>query len=433
MNLDDSEITFYLDNSSQGAISFSGGVTSAGLIMPVCATYDNGSTGTFFNFGADSSFAGTKTAQGNQDENDKGDFYYAPPSGFLALCTDNLPAPSITGVDAPKNFNTLLYTGTGSARTVTGVGFDPDLIWIKNRGAAANNVVQDRVRGGGYRLSTNTDEIEGTDPNGMTAFATDGFTIGGTGGDASYNTGSGTYIAWNWKANGAGSANTDGVINSTVSANTTAGFSIVKYSGSAVNNNTVGHGLSQAPELWITKCLTAASTDWETFFTVVDGSVDFMRLNTDAIDGDSGRTAPTASVFYVGTGNNQGADGEDYVAYCWHSVEGYSKVGKYVANYIADGTFIYTGFKPAWIMIKNVDNVANWVMQDNKISPTNPRNYVLLADTDGAEADWAAYPIDILSNGFKMRTTGQGTNGPMSSNFLYLAFAESPFKTSNAR
>jgi hypothetical protein len=108
-------------------------------------------------------------------------------------------------------------------------------------------------------------------------------------------------------------------------------------------------------------------------------------------------------------------------------------VGKYVANFIADGTFIYTGFKPAWIMIKNVDNVANWVMQDNKISPTNPRDDVLLADTDGAEADWSSYPIDILSNGFKMRNTGQGTNGPMSANFLYLAFAESPFKTSNAR
>ena len=417
----------------------------------------------------------------------------------------------------------------------------------------ANHVAQDRVRGGGYRLAPNTDAIEGTDPNGMTAFATDGFTIGGTGGDASYNTNTATYVAWNWKglsgspsktftvtvtdpgsgnrytldgrvsgtnavpvtieeggtytfdqsaasnsghplrfsttsdgthgggteyttgvttngtpgsagawtkitvaasaatlyyyctnhsgmgstantpAAGGGVSNYDGVIPSAVNVNATAGFSIVKYSGSAINNNTVGHGLSQAPDLWITKCRTAASTDWETFFTVVDGSVDFMRLNTDAVDGNSGRTAPTASVFYVGTGNNQGADGEDYVAYCWHSVEGYSKAGKYVANYNNDGTFIYTGFKPAWIMIKNVDNVANWVMQDNKISPTNPRDDVLLADTDAAEADWSSYPIDILSNGFKMRNTGQGTNGPMSSNFLYLAFAESPFKTSNAR
>ena len=169
----------------------------------------------------------------------------------------------------------------------------------------------------------------------------------------------------NTPAAGGGVSNYDGVIPSVVNVNATAGFSIVKYSGSAVNNNTVGHGLSQAPDLWITKCRTAASTDWETFFTVVDGSVDFMRLNTDAVDGDSGRTAPTANVFYVGTGTNQGADGEDYVAYCWHNVEGYSKAGKYVANFNNDGTFIYTGFKPAWIMIKNVDNVANWVIQDN--------------------------------------------------------------------
>ena len=542
---DASKIYFYKNGVAQGLV---GGYTiGAGQILVPWGVWYNVTT--IVNFGQDPTFAGNfgVPSPANNDASGLGSFALPVPLSASALCVDNLPAPSIALPE--KNFNTVLYTGTGSIQTISGVGFQSNFTWIKSRSYIDQHNAFDSMRYHGI-LVPNTDAAEGDTGGGwLKSWDSDGFSVDVNG---PVNTNTATYVAWNWKglgtspsktftvtvtdpgsgnrytldgrvsgtnalpvtieeggtytfdqtaasnsvhplrfsttsdgthgggteyttgvttngtpgnagawtkitvaasaatlyyyctahsgmgstantpAAGGGVSNYDGVIPSAVNVNATAGFSIVKYSGSAVNNNTVGHGLSQAPDLWITKCRTAASTDWETFFTVVDGSVDFMRLNTDAVDGDSGRTAPTASVFYVGTGNNQGADGEDYVAYCWHSVEGYSKAGKYVANFNNDGTFIYTGFKPAWIMIKNVDNVANWVMQDNKISPTNPRDDVLLADTDGAEADWSSYPIDILSNGFKMRNTGQGTNGPMSANFLYLAFAESPFKTSNA-
>jgi hypothetical protein len=395
------------------------------------------------NFGADSSFAGTVTSQGNQDGNNKGDFYYTPPSGFLALCTDNLSDPLISAVEALDHFNTILYTGTGGTQSITGVGFQPDWVWIKARSTSQNNYSIDSVRGIDNILAQNYAYAESyydTTWRGLygnvSAINSNGFTVvDGT--DPTYDSFNGstdTYASWNWKAGGAATSNGDGSITSSVSANTTAGFSIVKYVANSATVATVGHGLSQAPELIIVKDRDSAY-NWAVYSSALTSADYALQLNNDLAQTNAydywNDTDPTASVFTIGTdlGVNDGTD--NFIAYCFHSIEGYSKIDAYEGNFNANGPFVYTGFRPSYIMIKNIDAPANWVIQDDKRSPTNPRNYVLLADTFGAEADWSAYPIDILSNGFKLRNTGQGTNGAHT--FIYLAFAESPFKTSDAR
>jgi hypothetical protein len=375
------------------------------------------SGGGVMNFGQDSSFAGNKTAQGNTDDNGIGDFYYTPPSGYLALCEDNLPDPSIA--DPTAYFNTVLYTGNGSTQSITGVGFQPDFVWLKERSSTSGHRFTDAVRGAGYSMASESTDAENYASNRITSFDSDGFSLGNAG---AFNESSQTYVAWNWKAdNTSGSSNTDGSTTSTVSANTTAGFSIVTCTTLA-GTQTVGHGLSQAPDIVIQKSRNTAQ-NWYVYYDFVDGSQDYLTLNLTNAAAAWGGSAATSTVFY----ENWSA-GVDLICYCFHSVEGYSKFGTYTGNGANDGPFVYTGFRPAFVMIKRTDSTGGWSMADSARPEYNPA-VALQANTTVAEF---GSDLDITSNGFKVRTTWVERNAS-GGTYIYMAFAESPFKYSNAR
>ena len=299
-----------------------------------------------FNFGQDSSFAGTVTAQNNQDANGIGDFYRAVPDGYLALCTDNLPDPSIAL--PTDHFTTVLWNDVGGDQVT---GFATDLTWIKSRDIGSfSHKLTDSVRGATKSLASDLTNAEATDTNGLTSFNADGFTVGDQ-----VDYGTGNMVAWNWKAGGAAvtkaAGNIDGTnptIASSVSANTTSGFSIVSYTGDADNTSTVEHGLGVIPDLIIIK-KRSGTGDWIVGSTSLTSSAAYnLDLNlTDAEQSNVSyfTTAATASVFYPGDGGATNGSAGTYIAYCFASIEGYSKVGKYISNGNADGTFIYTGFK----------------------------------------------------------------------------------------
>jgi len=376
------------------------------------------------NFGQDSSFAGNKTAQGNQDSNGIGDFYYTPPTGFLALCTKNLPDVDVV---PSEHFNTVLYSGTGSNQDITGVGFSPAFVWAKDRTLAASHMLTDKVRGIYKTMNSNSTESESSLVTALRSFNSDGFSVGS---NANINDNGSNYVAWNWKANGSGSSNTNGSITSTVSANTDAGFSVVSYTGGGAAA-TIGHGLSSAPEMVVVK--RRESGGW----IVGHESAGWgYRMNFESTAAKAlaswawNDTAPTSSVFSVGSDNDLSALGGTYIAYCFHSVDGYSKVGSYTGNNNADGVFIWTGFRPAWVMVKRTDNAENWVLYDNLRAGYNADNDYVLPNSSVAE--YTGYKtIDLTSNGFKLRTTHSDKNA--SGTYIYLCFAETPFKYSNAR
>ena len=410
--------------------------------IPFIASADDNSTMTL-NFGQDSSFASAATAQGNQDGNDIGDFYYAPPTGFLALCTKNLPDVAVI---PSEQFNSVLYTGTdatNSTHAISGIGFQPDFVWTKDRDATYDHYLFDSVRGTGVTkgLSSSSSRVEGManeSYDALSSFDSDGFTITGAAFGSLYqDRGSADYVSWNWKAGNATlgtGAFTQGSSASTCSRNADAGFSIVSYTGTG-STATVGHGLSNPPEMMIIRSRDVLD-NWLVFANT--GSMDatdglYLDSTTAKLDSDTffNDTAPTNSLFTVKSHSTCNTNTKPYIAYCFHSVEGYSKVGSYKGNANADGAFVYTGFRPAYILIKNIDSAEPWVIQDTARSPFNPRDDVLFANTTDAEVDWASYPLDILSNGFKPRNTGSSTNSAHT--FIYLAFAETPFKYSNAR
>jgi hypothetical protein len=358
----------------------------------------------------------------------------APPTGFNALSTANLATPSIT--DGSAHFQPTLYTGTGSSLAVTQSGnstFQPDWVWIKGRSGATEHVLTDAVRGVTKELSSNDTGAEETVAQGLTTFGSAGFTVGT---DGSYNTSSATYVGWQWKANGAGSSNTDGSITSTVSANTTAGFSIVKYAGnlSTTGSATVGHGLGTAPLVVISKSLDSTAGDsggWSVQHTSLPAS-NILRLNTTAATSDkSGNgtlSSPTSTVFYTNYTEGLNVTGNDYIAYCFAEIPGYSSFGSYTGNGSTDGPMIFTsGMKPAWLTVKRaVGGTGNWDMFDIKRDPINPADAVLDADSSGAEASYATIDFDFLSNGFKVRGTQSNINAS-GSTYIYMAFAENPF------
>ena len=271
-----------------------------------------------------------------------------------------------------EHFNTKLYTGNGSARSITGVGFQPDWVWVKDRSDAQNHGLRDAVRGATKRLVSNDTAAENTQTQGLSSFDSDGFSLG-TGVDVNAN--SANYVSWNWKANGAGSANTDGSINSTVSANTTAGFSIVSYTGTG-SNASVGHGLGVAPSMIIVK--SRSSTDWWICYHKTQGATKYIALNfSNAVATNSGiwnDTEPTSSVFSIGTNGGTNGNGNNYIAYCFAEKTGYSRFGSYVGNGNADGAFIHTGFKPKFVFLKNTTNGNRGVIYDNKRLGYNPNN-----------------------------------------------------------
>ena len=410
-------------------------------IQPAGSDYTTGS-GFIWNFGQDSSFAGTKTAQGNQDGNSIGDFYYTPPTDFLALCTSNLPDVAVV---PSEHFNTVLYTGNSSTNAITGVGFQPDFTWFKARSDIRTHSLVDSVRGfNGSSARVLQSGGSGSNAEWESAYInsldSDGFTLSGT--ENYINNSSHTYVAWNWKANGSGSANTVGTINSTVSVNTDAGFSIVSYTGNGSDGATVGHGLSSAPDMVIVK-----SRD-----SVHHWSVGHVGLGTDEVlllsstaakancvtgfsNGGVGARGATTFTLEAGTSdaNNVNTNTEGFIAYCFHSVDGYSKVGSYTGNGVADGTFVYTGFRPAYVMMKRSDSASSghWLIKDSKRDEFNSNTLYVTANQSNAESD-NTVEIDYLSNGFKQRSTNNVNNAD-SSIYVFIAFAETPFKYSNAR
>ena len=400
----------------------------------VFATTEYNGSNITANFGQDSSFAGAKTAQGNQDGNGVGDFYYAPPTGFLALCTSNLPDVAVI---PSEHFNTVLYTGDGqSTHAISGVGFRPDWLWIKNRGDAAGHTLQDVLRGPTATLYSQIPEGENATRAYVASFDSDGFTTGNASGahKGPSNHDGDTYVAWNWKANGSGASNTDGSINTTkTSANVDAGYSIITYSGNNTAGATIGHGLSKAPEMVIIKSRTNGNDWWDTYHYDI-GANNSLFLNTTnaALDRTYFHdTHPSSTLIYLGNDRSSNGPSENFVAYCFHSVDGYSAVGSYEGNGVADGSFVYTGFRPAFVLTKNADAADNWSIADTSRSPHNVAGESLRPDTTDVED--SAADIDILSNGFKVRQADSHRINYDAETFIYLAFAETPFKYSNAR
>ena len=320
-------------------------------------------------------------------------------------------------------FNTKLYTGNSSSQSFTGVGFQPDFTWIKRRGSAEGHSLFDAVRGVQKRIVSNDDGGEATIATSLTAFGSDGFTLGG---NDTVN-GSDNYASWNWKANGAGSSNTDGSRTTTVSVNTTAGFSIGTCASLATNNDTLGHGLGAVPKMIIVKN-TQSTGSWFVYHASL-GNTDSLYLNTTGSTLGStiwNNTTPTSSVFTMKGGDF--ATGESLVFYAFAEKTGYSKFGSYVGNGNADGTFVYTGFKPAFLMVKRTDTADTWIMYDNKRIGYNPNNYFLQANSNAAES--SSDRFDLLSNGFKPRYDWTPINAS-GGTYIYMAFAEAPLVGSN--
>jgi hypothetical protein len=353
------------------------------------------------------------------------------PSGFKALCTQNLPTPTIgatSTTQAGKYFNAVTYTGNGTdGRAVTGVGFNPDLVWVKGRSNAGANVLADAVRGSDKNLYTNltdaeTNPITGASGGGIGTVTTDGFVLEqGTVNMDLVNTSARTYVAWNWNAGGSNATNTSGTITSTVRANTTAGFSIVTYDSNP--SGTVGHGLGAVPKMIIEK-KRDVSSDWLVGHSLVDGSWDYLRLNLTDANANAAVAAPTSTVF------TPNASGDSMVAYCFAPVPGYSAFGSYTGNGSTDGPFVYTNFRPRYVMVKRTDTTGAWVIWDSARDTYNAAEKGLLANASNAE-DTTNY-IDFLSNGFKLRNTF-GSQNASGGTYIYAAFAEVPTKFSLAR
>ena len=326
------------------------------------------------------------------------------------------------------HFNTKLYTGNGSTQSITGVGFQPDFVWLKRRDASAGHKLNDAVRGVNKQLVSNNANAEDSNTDILTAFGTDGFTLGN---NSDVNNNGNSFVSWNWKAGGGqGTSNTDGSINTTyTSVNTTAGFSISSYTGTG-SNATVGHGLGAVPKVIIIKELNPASTRFWRVYHEGMGNSKVMYLDqtssqaTDTTAWNS--TSPTTSVFSLGSSVGVNESGKNFIAYCFAEKQGYSKFGKYEGNGDADGTFVYCGFKPAFTIIKRQTASDNWAIHDSERPDRdgNPHDAVLRSNLSDAEYGGSS-GLDFLSNGFKARQNdGEFNNG--SSTYVYLAFAEEP-------
>ena len=340
-----------------------------------------------------------------------------------------------TTIDKPSDhFNTKLYTGNGGTQSITGVGFQPDWVWMKERSETRGHNIQDSLRGATKYLDSRSDAAEATVSNTLTAFGSDGFSLG------SYddvNKSSQTYVAWNWKANGSGSANTAGSINTTAtSVNTTAGFSISTYTGNNTSGATIGHGLGVKPNVIIIKQRNAGSSYWITYHDKVSSApeTDYVALNsTDAVaDADVfwNDTEPTSTLITLGNDGWVNGSSTTHVCYAFAEKQGYSKFGSYIGNGNANGTFVYTGFKPAFVLCKNTGNGgAQWLMVDNKRVGINPIENYVQANSSSAEAT-GTDNYDFLSNGFKIRANSSSINANASA-YIWFAFGQSLVGSNN--
>ena len=392
------------------------------------AAFTNLTAGLFYRFCI--SHAGSTATDVTGNFGQTGGFTYTPPTGFNALSTANLTDPTIA--DPSAHFQPTLYTGTGSSLAVTQSGnstFQPDWVWIKGRSGATEHVLTDAVRGVTKELSSNDTDAEETVAQGLTAFGSAGFTVGT---DGSYNTSSATYVGWQWKANGAGSSNTDGSINTTAtSTNTTAGFSISTYTGNGTSGATIGHGLGLVPALVIVKRRDGGSGySWYVQHKDV-GPTKALFLDSTSAAATSANywnnTAPTSSVFSVGNDTSLNANSGTFLAYCFAEIPGYSSFGSYTGNGLANGPFVYTGFKPAYVLMKKTSGTSDWIIYDDARDPDNFVNKRIYANQSYAEDPHASNDhVDFLSNGFKQRSAGTIINAS-GATYIYMAFAENPF------
>jgi hypothetical protein len=414
LDLDAGTLVFYKDNVSQGTAYTS----LSGTFTPIFG-FQGGTT---------------VTGVGNFGQRP---FTYTPPTGFVALNTQNLPTPTIS--NGASYMAATTYTGTGSALTVANTvgsaSFQPDLVWVKGRSGATDHAWYDAVRGVQKQLESNNTAAETTETTGLTAFSSTGFTVGAL---AQMNTNAATYVGWQWNAGGSTVTNTSGSISAQVRANTTAGCSIVTYTGTGANA-TVGHGLGVAPNMIIFK--NKGSTNAWCIYHSAISPANFLQFDTSAQLSSTTYpmfgttpTAATSTVFSIGT-NAQTNAASSFVAYCFAAVAGYSAFGSYTGNGSADGPFVYLGFRPRWIMIKNTDISADagtgWFMYDSTRATYNLVKPYLRAESSAAEVD-SLDMLDILSNGFKIRRIGTSINGS-SNTYIYAAFAENPFKYSLGR
>ena len=332
-----------------------------------------------------------------------------------------------TTINKPNTqMNTVLYTGNGGTQSITGVGFQPDWTWLKARNEAASHELFDANRGVTKTINSNTNNAEATQTDSLTAFGSDGFTLGSNG-DINYN--NSTYVGWNWKAGGTASSNTDGSITSSVSANTTSGFSVVTFTGTG-SNATIGHGLGVKPDAVFFKRLDTTG-GWASYHSVL-GATKYMRLDTNSGEQTASdefqNTEPTSSVISIGT--DGAVNGTSMVAYCFADVKGFSKFNSYVGNGSTDGPFIFTGFKPAFVLIKKSNaSGTDWQLTDNKRDLHNVCTHRLLPNDSIAEQT-DSLDLDILSNGFKIRKSSTTSNAS-GATYIYLAFAENPLVGTN--
>ena len=338
-----------------------------------------------------------------------------------------------TIIDNPTSFfNTVLYTGNASTNAITGVGFQPDWVWLKRRDGTGNHNLYDAVRGATKYLESSSTAPDQTQSAGLTAFDSDGFTLGS---NTNMNGSSNSYVSWNWSAGtGQGSSNTDGTINTTyTSVNTTAGFSISKFTGTG-SAATVGHGLGAVPKMYMVKNITTNSLQWRVYHASL-GATKHLALEATQAEGTASsvfnNTEPTSTVFSIGTDNGSNKSGDSHVAYCFAEVKGYSKFGSYTGSGNADGAFIYTGFKPAFVLLKVSSTTNNWNMFDDKRPGFNEIDQRLFPNLSDAEQDGTA-AVDFLSNGFKFRNTNDNYNAS-GATYLYMAFAKSPFVTGGTK
>ena len=333
-----------------------------------------------------------------------------------------------------EHFDTKLWTGNGSSQTITGYEFQPDMAWIKARTTTGWHDITDAVRGATKSIFPNDAGVEDTSATALTAFTSDGYSFGS---NSQVNGNGTTYVGWNWKAGvGQGSSNTDGSINTTyTSVNTTAGFSISKYTGTG-SNATVGHGLGVVPKMIMVKRLDSSS-DWRVYHSAA-GATKQLFLNRDVAQDDDNTiwndTAPTSSVFTVGTNTGSNASGGTYVAYCWAEKTGFSAFGSYLGNYVDNGPFIYTGMKPKFILIRQYNDTGQWRLYDTLRESGGQGNLLkyLAADSTATEVTTSDGGLDILSNGFKPRSSGgnhdlNGNQDP----YLYMAFGQSLVGSNN--
>ena len=401
------QLTFYKNNVSQGV------------------AYTVSTTGTYF-------FALGTGSCGNAINFGQRPFAYTPPTGFVALNAYNLPTATI--LKGNTVMDATLYTGNGSTQTITNAaGFKPDLVWVKSRSLALEHKESNSIRGATKATKPNSTDPETIDTNGITAFNSNGFSLGS---DANYNTSSATYDAWQWQAGqGSSSSNTSGTITSTVSVNANAGFSILTFNGTGANA-TVGHGLGISPSMFIVKNLTNAAGNWaigHIGLTSLSGYA--IYLNSTAAQFAAGTfwnsLAPTSSVLNLGASPQVNESAQPMMAQVWAEIAGFSKFGVYTGNGSADGTFIYTGFKPKVVWIKSRDGATGWRQYDTSRSPSNLTNLFLQSSSSAAEQTTGG-SIDMLSNGFKIRDTDTSVNGNASA-YIYAAFASNPFKNSLAQ